>query len=149
MLGIARGAIDDIIGLAKTKTPRGAPSPMRDNPIVHNELAVLEGRWRAARHYHHDTLKAIWQRAASGEAVTLEDRIDGRLSSTYALNQGADIVVSAYRLAGQHAIFDNNPFEQRLRDAMTASQQVQARPSHFVTVGRHLVGLSPDTMMFL
>jgi hypothetical protein len=32
---------------------------------------------------------------------------------------------------------------------MTASQQVQARPSHYVTVGRHLVGLPPDTMLFL
>jgi alkylation response protein AidB-like acyl-CoA dehydrogenase len=149
MIGIARGAIDDLIGLTQTKTPRGAPSPMRDNPVVHNEIAMLEGRWRAARHYHHNTLEALWRRAAGGEPITLDDRIDGRLSSTYALNQCADIVVSAYRLAGQHAIFDNNPFEQRLRDAMTASQQVQARPSHYVTVGRYLVGLPPDTMLFL
>lgn len=149
MLGISRGAIDDIVALAKTKTPRGAPSSLRDNPVVQSEIAMLEGRWRAARNYHHNTLNDLWQRASSGQPITLEDRIDGRLSSTYALNQGVEIVVAVYRLAGQHAIFDANPFEQRLRDAMTASQQVQSRPSHFVTVGRHLLGLPPDTMMFL
>lgn len=149
MLGISRGAIDDLVTLAQTKTPRGAPSTLRDNPIVQSEIAILEGRWRAARHYHHNTLKALWQRALAGQPITLQDRIDGRLSSTHALNQCVEIVVAIYRLAGQNAIFDANPFEQRLRDAMTASQQVQSRPSHFVTVGRHLLGLPPDTMMFL
>lgn len=149
MLGIARGTLDDLVALAMTKTPRGAVSSMRDNPVLQSDLAKLEAKWRAARAYHHATLDAVWDKVAGGGTLTLEDRIDGRLSSTFALNEGAAIVTDAYRLAGQHAIFHANPFEQRLRDAMTASQQVQSRASHFVTVGRHLLGLPPDSMMFL
>ena len=67
----------------------------------------------------------------------------------HGINDGVQIVMEAYRLAGQTAIFEENPFEQRLRDALSASQQVQGRTTHYMTVGRHLLGLPPDTTMFL
>jgi len=38
---------------------------------------------------------------------------------------------------------------QKLRDCMTASQQVQARGSNYTTAGRCLMGLEPDSTMFL
>jgi hypothetical protein len=58
-------------------------------------------------------------------------------------------VVAVYRAAGNTAIFPSNPFERRLRDALSAAQQVQGRQSHFVTVGRHLLVLPPDSMAFV
>jgi hypothetical protein len=36
-----------------------------------------------------------------------------------------------------------------MRDAMTASQQTQARGTNYVTVGRCLLGLEPDNMTYL
>ena len=51
--------------------------------------------------------------------------------------------------AGATAIFPSEPFERRLRDCMTASQQVQARVQNYQTAGRCLMGLEPDTTMFL
>jgi len=72
-----------------------------------------------------------------------------RLASTFTINEALEVVVEAYRMAGQSAIFQNGQFERRLRDAFSAAQQVQGRPSHFTTVGRHLIGLPPDTTMFI
>ncbi|MGE5512706.1 MAG: acyl-CoA dehydrogenase family protein [Bacteroidota bacterium] len=149
MLGIAKGTLTELAALAKTKTPRGAPSSLLESPVFQTQLAQLEARLRAARAYHHSTLARVWDEAERLPALTLDHRIDIRLAATHAINQGVEIVTEAYRVAGQTAIFDTNPFERRLRDALTASQQVQGRATHYTTVGRHLLGLAPDTMMFL
>ena len=71
------------------------------------------------------------------------------IATTHAIVQGAEVVGEAYRLAGQNAIFENARFERRLRDANAVSQQVQGRQTHYATVGRVLLGLDPDSTMFL
>jgi alkylation response protein AidB-like acyl-CoA dehydrogenase len=150
MLGIARGTLSDLVALAGSKTPRGAASSLRDAPVFQTELARLEARFRAARAYHLQTLTDVWDTVSrSGASLTLQQRIDIRLAATHTINEGVAVVTDAYRAAGQTAIFDANPFERRLRDALSASQQVQGRATHYMTAGRHMLGLPPDTMMFL
>lgn len=149
MLGISRGMLDDVRALAMIKTGRGATSSMRDSEMFQADLARLEARWRAARALHLGTFGEVWAAVDGGSALTLEHRVNARLASTHAINEGCQIAVEAYRAAGQNAIFENGPFEQRVRDALSAAQQVQGRPTHYVTVGRHLLGLEPDTTMFL
>ena len=84
-----------------------------------------------------------------GKARFLMQRMAARLTATHVISEGCQIAVEGYRQAGQNAIFEAAPFERRLRDALSASQQVQGRASHFVTAGRHLLGLPPDTTMFI
>ncbi len=149
MLGISRGMLDDLAALATTKTARGATSSLRESPVFQSDLARLEARWRAAHVYHLSTFRDVWSAVDGGCPLTLEHRVAARLAATHAINEGCQIAVDGYRAAGQNAVFENAPFERRLRDALSASQQVQGRPSHFATVGRHLLGLPPDSMMFL
>jgi indole-3-acetate monooxygenase len=149
MLGLARGMVDDLRGLAMTKTPRGAASALRDSAVFQSGLARLEARLRAARAYHLGTLDEVWHAVDAGAPLDLERRLAIRLSSTFTINESLEVAVDAYRAAGQNAIFQSAPFSRRLRDAISASQQVQGRPSHFTTVGRHLLGLPPDTTMFI
>src|SRR4029078_3931829 len=46
--------------------------------------------------------------------------------------------------AGATAICQSNPFERRLRDINTVSQQVQGSSIHFQTVGQYFLGLTPS-----
>lgn len=149
MLGVSRGMLDDLCNLARTKTARGAATSMRDSEMFQTDLARLEARWRAARALHLMAFREAWEAVDSGGALTLEHRVNARLASTHAINEGCQIAVDAYRAAGQNAIFENAPFERRIRDALSAAQQVQGRATHYTTVGRHLLGLEPDTAMFL
>ena len=149
MLGIARGMVRDLTALAANKTPRGKTSALRDDPVFQRDLARLEARLRAARSYHMLTLAEVWQHVSTHHEISLQHRLDIRLAATHAINEGAQIVVDAHRQAGEHAIFDSGPFERRLRDALSASQQVQGRATHYLTVGRHLLGLEPDSTMFI
>ena len=149
MLGISRGMLDDLKALAGSKTARGAASSMLDSQMFHGELGALEGRWRALRAYHLGTFRDIWNAVDAGAPLSTDLRIDARLACTHTIHSACQIAVEAYRAAGQNAIFENAPFERRQRDALSAAQQVQGRQAHYVTAGRHLLGLPLDTTMFI
>jgi indole-3-acetate monooxygenase len=145
MVGIATSLVRDLKALATTKTPRAAPSTLKESPVFQMQLAVLEARLRACRAYLHATLDEIWAKVEATRNPTIETAADLKLATTYVINQGAEIATEAYRAAGATAIFPSHPFERRLRDALSASQQVQGRPSNFTTIGRVMLGLPPDT----
>jgi indole-3-acetate monooxygenase len=149
MLGIAQGMVGDLAALALTKTPRGAPSSLVDSQVFQSEYAQLEARLRSARSYLHATIDESWEKVRACRDVPLVERANIKLASTYVINQGIEIAADAYRAAGQTAIFPVGPFERRLRDAYSASQQLQGRPANFVTIGRVFLGLPPDSPVVL
>src|SRR5438270_6856255 len=59
--GIARGALDCFIDVARNKVPRGAKSPLRDNAVVQSGLAQSEVNLRAARGYVLQSMADIWK----------------------------------------------------------------------------------------
>ena len=149
MLGIAQGMVRDLTALASTKTPRGQPSSLMENPVFQSQLAVLEARLRSLRAYLHTTIDEVWDTAIAARELPLTEKAKLKLASTYVITEGVDIASQAYRAAGQTAIFPIHPFERRLRDAHSASQQIQGRPANFVTIGRVMLGLPPDSPVVL
>lgn len=149
MLGIAQGMVRDLTALAATKTPRGQPSSLIESPVFQSQLAVLEARLRSLRAYLHTTIDDVWDKAVAARELPLIERANLKLASTYVITEGVDIATEAYRAAGQTAIFPTHPFERRLRDAHSASQQIQGRPANFTTIGRVMLGLPPDSPVVL
>ena len=147
MLGVAQGMVDELTKVAITKTPRGAASSLRESPVFQSQYAVLHARLRAARAYLHNTLDDVWSTAETAREVRLDKRADLKLATTWVINQGVEVAIEAYRAAGQNAIFQSATFERRMRDALTASQQIQGRPSNYITIGRVLLGLDPDSII--
>lgn len=145
-LGVARGALDDLRGLATHKTARGARSSLRESAVFQTELAELEARHASARAFQQETLTNAWDRVELGGPLTMDDRAQIRLATTWAINQSSEIVYNVHRLAGSSAIFTALPFERRFRDMHAVSQQVQGRATNFETVGRYLLGHKADTL---
>ncbi len=149
MLGIARGMVDDLRELAMTKTPRGASSSLRESTVFQTQLAILEGRLRAMQTYVHKTCEDLYEEVSRTGEMSLEQRVNMKLATTLAINNGVEIATEAYRLAGQTAIHETSMFQRRMRDALTASQQTQGRGTNYVTIGRVLMGLEADNNLFL
>jgi alkylation response protein AidB-like acyl-CoA dehydrogenase len=143
-LGIARGTINDFLDLPANKVSRGASRPMRENNVVQSQLAQCEARWRSARAFLHTTWEQAWEHVESTGAQTGEDRAMIRLASTWAIQQSRDIVNTLYHAAGSMAVFEEQPFEQRLRDIHTVAQQSQGRQLHYESVGQILFGMEPE-----
>jgi indole-3-acetate monooxygenase len=142
-LGIARAMLNEVIALARDKTPRLAKSTLRDNHHVQFQIGEAEARLRSARHYVESTVERVFQEVRTSGKLTVERRIDIRMAATFAILEASAVADTAWQIAGATAIFSTSAFERRLRDIKTLTQQVQGRPSHLQDVGAYLMGLEP------
>jgi alkylation response protein AidB-like acyl-CoA dehydrogenase len=144
-LGISRAIVDSFVELAARKTPRGMPNPLAQSNSIQLQVAQMEARLRSARTYLLTTLQEVWDAQVPNSIPSTEHRIAVRLAASNAIAQAVKAADAAYQLAGATVIFASGPFERRFRDLHTVAQQLQGRQSHFETVGRHLLGLEPDS----
>lgn len=145
-LGIARATMDAFLALPRDKTRRGAAKPMVGNNVVQSHVAQSEARWRSARYFLHAAAdEALETIEACGE-MDQDERARLRLASTWAIQSSRKIISILYHDCGSMAVFEENPFERRLRDIYTVAQQGQGRILHYETVGQILLGLPPENI---
>ncbi len=139
-IGLARHMLDTFLDLARGKHSRASINAMAANNAIQREVALLEARLSAARAYLHAEVRAVYDAAATG-ALDVDTRMRLRLATTHGMNEATDVSIAAYRAAGTTAILNAAPFERRFRDAMSASQHLQAMMGHVEMVGRHILGV--------
>ena len=142
--GIARGALDNFVDVARNKVARGSKGPLRDNAVVQSNLAQAEVNLRAARGFVLQSMADIWKELCAGATITVEQRITVRMAATNAIHKAREAVDFAYNAAGATAIFENHPLERRFRDIHTVTQQLQGQLRHFETVGAWMLGADAD-----
>jgi len=147
-LGIARGAYDAFIEIARDKVPRGAKGTLRENNVVQAQVSQCEAKLKSSRAYLRGVIAEMWDDAQRTGKISAEHHPQLRLASTWAINQARDVVATVYHAAGASAIFESNPLERRMRDIHAGTQQGQGRPIHFETVGQMLMGMPPEGRMF-
>ncbi len=145
-LGIARATLDAFEELARGKTPTGGGAVLRDNAVIQSQVGVAEAQLAAARVFFLHALGDMWQGQQSGKP-SIDQRIALRMAIAHAGQQARQVVDTAYHAAGATAIFESNPFERRFRDAHAVSQQVQSHFSIFEIIGRHFLGLPPNSRL--
>jgi alkylation response protein AidB-like acyl-CoA dehydrogenase len=143
-LGIARGLIDAFLELPANKVSRGAGRPLRENNVVQSQLAQSEARWQSARAFLHNTLDETYEYVIRHGEMTERQHAMVRLASTWAINQSREAVNTLFHAAGSMAIFEDQPFERRLRDIHTVSQQAQGRQLHYESVGQIMLGMPAE-----
>ena len=109
------------------------------------QVALGDARRAQARSHLLATLAGIEDTARKAGEVTLEQRVRIRQAASYASREGREVGTAVYHAAGAQAIFTGGPWERRLRDLHSVSQQLQGRDDHFEAVGRFLLGLPPDS----
>ncbi len=145
-LGIARGTMDAFMALPKEKTRRGAGKPMMENNVVQAHVARSEASWRSARYFLHAAADEALATIEEKGAMDMDQRTRLRLASTWAIQSSREIVNTLYHDCGSMAVFEENPFERRLRDILTVAQQGQGRILHYETVGQVMLGLEPENI---
>ena len=138
-LGVARRMLETFTNLARGKQGRASVTPLARNNAVQKEIAQMEAKLSAARAFLHEAISQAYDGAVAG-TLTLDHRMRLRLATTYAMNEATDVSVSCYRAAGTTSILASEPFERRLRDALSASQHLQGMSAHLEMVGRHIIG---------
>ena len=147
-LGIARGAIDELIAVATTKVRAGSSTALMNRPHAQMEIAKAEANLRAARAFYYEAIEAAWDQAQRGEPIPLEQRRDLRLATTHAVQASVLAVDAMYTLAGGTSVYDTSSLQRRFRDVHVATQHIMVAPSTLETVGRLLLGVETNTQAF-
>jgi alkylation response protein AidB-like acyl-CoA dehydrogenase len=137
-LGVARATLDAAVDMARKKHSVGLAA-MKDNSAVQGLIGRTEAKLRAARAYHFSTATEAWQEILNTGKLSEKGRAAIRLSATYTIHQAAEVVDTAYHMAGATAVFKSNPFERRFRDMHAIAQQIQARDNHYEDVGKMML----------
>jgi alkylation response protein AidB-like acyl-CoA dehydrogenase len=143
-LGIARGALDDLVELAGAKRPTGSRRTLADRGTAQAEAGRCEAALRAARAGLYAAVDRAWDAAASDGEVPVAERAGLRLAATHAAATASEIAHSAFRLGGGTAIYDSSPLQRRFRDASAATAHVLVAPATWELTGRLVLGLDTD-----
>ena len=147
-LGVAQGALDDIVALAGAKVPLLAHSPLATSPQFQLELANADTTLRAARALLYETATATWAGAVDGTPLTLEERARVRAAGVWAVEQAAAVVTTAYRAGGGTSLYTDCPLQRRLRDINAVTQHFLVKRDTLTTAGAILAGQDVEVMVF-
>jgi indole-3-acetate monooxygenase len=131
-IGIAQGALDDIIDIARNKVPALSPSKLAADPVAQYLVGSLATDLHMARTLLHDVARADQASVALGppdNAATLNRR--ARLAR--AASVAASVVDGCYNLSGTTGLFESCPLQRRLRDVRAVTQ-------HFLLSSRSAFG---------
>ena len=147
-LGIAQGALDDIVSLAGVKVPLLAPGTLATNALFHHELATADTELRAARALLHQSAEALWESAVAGAPPTDDLRARGRAAAAWAADRAVAAVATAYRHGGGSSVYATSPLQRRLRDCSALSQHFLVRPDTLAAAGSVFAGNPLTTPVF-
>jgi alkylation response protein AidB-like acyl-CoA dehydrogenase len=147
-IGVAQGAVDDILSLSLGKTPAFAREPLASNPLFQTQLGEAETQLRATRAALHADADVVWAKAQANVPLTAEDRAHVRGTTTWIARTTAAVVTAAYQAGGSSSISTSNPLQRRLRDAHALTQHLTMKADTFTKVGAVLAGQEVDLTLF-
>lgn len=136
-LGLAKGALQDVIDLAQGKIPRWTSVKVKDDPDVQRFVGKATARWRAADSYLHRTLERAFAELRETGEVTHDMRGEMRMAGTHVILECAEVVELAYKISGSTGIYQDQLLQRRFQDMHVMTQHVQSREGYFAALGRH------------
>ena len=139
-LGIAQGAVDALVSVARDHRRMSVAAAIADRELVQAELGRCLAQIASARAYMHATMQALCDAIESGASDILPERVDYRLACSHAAEVAMGVVLRLNDLIGARALAESQPFERRERDVRAAAKHIAMSPQQFVFGGRHALG---------
>jgi len=139
-LGIAEGAIADLVALAETRKVRlYAKAELADQPLFQYRLGHAEVDARAARAFLASMAEGYWAQAKTGE---VDASLFTRVLSTVAwvVETCTRIVDACYQAGGGSALYEKSSLQRRLRDIHTVTQHASVQENVFLNAGAEKLG---------
>lgn len=147
VVGMARAALDELIGLAATK-PTDTGQVLAERSHAQHEIGRMHAALDAATLLLLDATGALDAAAIDGRAITGTDRARLRAAMSHAGEVSRDVFSTCHRLAGTSAIVEGSAIERIVRDGTVATQHALLSPTHLDLHGRLLLGLPAGTPVF-
>ncbi len=145
-VGLARGALDDALAIARHKTARFDRAALNADPHVLEQVGRAETLLLAARQLLFPTVSQVWSAVVAAGEISRAQRILLRMAATHCIRESARIVDIAYNIAGTDAIHEDQSLQRRFQDMHVITQHVQARSAFYPGLGAFFLnGDWPDS----
>jgi alkylation response protein AidB-like acyl-CoA dehydrogenase len=142
LLGIAEGALADLVELAVAKTPTGYARPLAARNDTQARVARAQAALDAVRSLVAETVGEAWSMAQAGDEVTLAARAALRRCATHAAETAVRVTGDMYALGGGTSVYRASPLQRRMRDIQ--AQHALVGPATLELAGRVSMGLQAD-----
>jgi len=143
-LGIARGALADLVDLAGGKTPTGSSRPLAARPDTQARVARGQADLDAAQALVASAVAAAWATARAGDPISVDERAALRRAATHATEVAARVTSDMYGLGGGTSVYASSPLQRRHLDVHVATQHALVSPATWELAGRLELGLETD-----
>lgn len=142
-VGMARASLDEVLRIAKEKTPQGSRRPLAMRAALQRDLAVASTELAAARAWLYQTIDDAWTQAQSGPD-TLNHRRELRTANVHAVTTAIKVIDRMYTVMGGTSVFETSCLQQHFRDVHVASQHMMVAESVMEVAGRIMLGLDDN-----
>ena len=129
-IGIAQGALEDILALSAKKVPLFAGASLAANPLFQNQIGEADAKLRAARTLLYADAAAAWATAEAGGAFAPDQRAHIRSTATWVAETAASVVDAAYGAGGGTSLYSGHPLQRRFRDVHAADSALSRQARH-------------------
>lgn len=148
-LGIARAAIDDVVGIAASKRALGDRAVIQDQQWLQLAVANAEVSLGQARAYYYECLGTLWYELLQGGMPSRESQAKLFASQIGAIERCVEVVDAMYKAAGSNALYARGSLDRRLRDIHTMSQHTACSPNWMAEMGQVFLGNHPNQSMLI
>ena len=144
-VGVAAQAVDQAIGICRTKTAAYNKTPQREQQLVQHQMGKAGARVEASRDTLHAAASAAYDEvAASGSGLSAGAKIRLQLAVCFAAEACAEAVRHVNDAIGTSSIRLDKPFQRHFRDAHVLLQHSSKSSARYASAGRLMVGLEND-----
>ena len=148
VLGMAEGALQDFVDMAKLRTTRGAVAGgnnrMADFATIQSRVAEATASIQGARQMILHALNKAYAAAEAGTQSDLDLRMNNRLTQSFSVRLLVQAIDALFLASGGQGIFTNKPLQRIWRDAHAAAVHVSLNWDAVSTMyGQHALGLEP------
>jgi indole-3-acetate monooxygenase len=139
-LGVARGALDEIVRLIREgRTARRGQ--LADDPIAMADFAAAEARLRGARAAVREAVDEAYALAEKSEAVDRRLQARIHLANIHAIDVAVEVASVAHQLGGGAAVYEGNVLLRALNDVQAARQHLLFSHKHLSELGKVFAGI--------
>jgi alkylation response protein AidB-like acyl-CoA dehydrogenase len=142
-LGIAFAALDTVLELARTKVSPDPHPDLKDLPANQASAAAQRAALTAARTHLHASVAGIWDKAAAGRPVDLDDISAVWGASLHADEVSRHAVDAMYAIGGTSSLYTSCPLERAHRDLHAMMRHIVCQPLWLENAGRVMFGMQP------
>ncbi|MFN0026427.1 MAG: acyl-CoA dehydrogenase family protein [Acidimicrobiales bacterium] len=147
-LGIARAALEKLVGLADTKVPAFFQQPIRTRSVVQAQAAEALGHLEAAMGYLSDSMDHALAAVSTGRYGP-KDKARLQISGSHAGRASQRALDLVHQAVGTSGIRDEAGFERLYRDGNTITQHATLQSARFEDAGKILLGVESEWFPFL